>query len=112
MTFMVLMATCLFASAQDIKVQAPELVSVDEQFNVTFVVEGESSNVDCAWDAGSDFKLVWGPSRGSSSSTTIINGKRSSSKQFSFSYIVEPLKEGTFTLPAARLTVKGKEYSS
>ena len=46
MTFMVLMATCLFASAQDIKVQAPELVSVDEQFNVTFVVEGESSNVD------------------------------------------------------------------
>ena len=40
MTFMVLMATCLFASAQDIKVQAPELVSVDEQFNVTFVVEG------------------------------------------------------------------------
>ena len=40
MTFMVLMATCLFASAQDIKVQAPELVSVDEQFNVTIVEVG------------------------------------------------------------------------
>ena len=112
MTFMVLMATCLFASAQDIKVQAPELVSVDEQFNVTFVVEGESSNVDCAWDAGSDFKLVWGPSRGSSSSTTIINGKRSRSVQMSFTYVLMPKKTGRFTLPQADVTIKGKSYKS
>lgn len=112
MTFMVLMATCLFASAQDIKVQAPELVSVDEQFNVTFVVEGESSNVDCAWDAGCDFKLVWGPSRGSSSSTTIINGKRSRSVQMSFTYVLMPKKTGRFTLPQADVTIKGKSYKS
>lgn len=112
MTFMVLMATCLFASAQDIRIQAPELVSVDEQFNVTIVVEGESSNVDCTWDAGSDFKLVWGPSRGSSSSTTIINGKRSRSVQMSFTYVLMPKKTGRFTLPQANVTIKGKSYKS
>ena len=108
-----LLFSCLAAaSAQvDIKVQAPNLVGVSEQFNVVFVVADEQPS-SIEWDPGEDFRLVWGPQRGQSSSTTIINGKRSSSKQFSFSYIVEPLKEGTFTLPAARLTVKGKEYSS
>ena len=108
-----LLFSCLAAaSAQvDIKVQAPNLVGVSEQFNVVFVVADEQPS-SIEWNPGEDFRLVWGPQRGQSSSTTIINGKRSSSKQFSFSYIVEPLKEGTFTLPAARLTVKGKEYSS
>ena len=112
MILVALMTTYVFASAQDIKVQAPELVGVDEQFNVTFTVEGESSNVDCSWDAGSDFQLVWGPSRGSSSSTTIINGKRSRSVQMSFTYVLMPKKAGQYTLPQADITIKGKSYKS
>ena len=112
MILVALVTTYVFASAQDIKVQAPELVGVDEQFNVTFTVEGESSNVDCSWDAGSDFQLVWGPSRGSSSSTTIINGKRSRSVQMSFTYVLMPKKAGQYTLPQADITIKGKSYKS
>lgn len=104
---------CVFASAQDIKVQAPDLVGVNEQFNVTFVVEGESSHdVECNWNPGSDFKLVWGPTRGSSSSTTIINGKRTRNTQVSFTYVLMPGKTGYFTLPQAEITIRGKSYKS
>ena len=108
-----LLFSCLAAAlAQvDIKVQAPNLVGVSEQFNVVFVIADEQPS-SIEWDPGEDFRLVWGPQRGQSSSTTIINGKRTSSKQYSYSYIVEPLREGTFSLPAAHLTIKGKEYSS
>ena len=101
------------ASAQSsIKVQAPNLVAVDEQFNLTFIIEGEHSPSDFQWAASDDFQLVWGPQRGSSSSIQIINGKTTKSSQTSYTYILLPKKTGTFQLPQATATVKGDKISS
>ena len=49
--------------AQTIAVEAPNLVSVDEQFNVTFTIDGENAPSDFNWSPGGDFKLVWGPQK-------------------------------------------------
>jgi len=101
------------ASAQAvIKVQAPNMVAADEQFNVSFVIEGEHSPSSFTWSAGDDFQLVWGPQKGSSSSITIINGKRTSSTQVSYTYVLLPKSAGKFTLPAAQAVVKGATISS
>ena len=43
-----------------INVQAPNLVEVGEQFQITFSVEGEDSPSDFSWNQGPDFDLVWG----------------------------------------------------
>ena len=57
-----LLAAVLRMSAQDIiRVEAPEVVAADEQFNVTFVIEGEKSPSDFSWSQGDSFQLVWGP---------------------------------------------------
>lgn len=94
-----------------IQVQAHKVVSVDEQFNVTFVIEGAKPS-DFSWDPGSDFDLVWGPQQGRSTSVQIINGKRTESSQTTYSYILRPLKTGKFTLARASARVKGNEIYS
>ena len=102
----------LTAHAQtDIQVQAHKVVSVDEQFNVTFVIEG-AKPTDFSWDPGADFDLIWGPQQGRSTSIQIVNGKRTESSQTTYSYILRPLKTGKFTLAQASAKVKGNEIYS
>ncbi len=98
--------------AQTLRVDAPNLVAADEQFNVTFSVEGEHSVSSFEWNPGENFKLVWGPQKSTYSSTSIVNGKRSKSVTNSYTYVLMPLRAGTFSLPAAVATVQGKSVSS
>ena len=110
---MLLALITLTAFAQtEIKVDAPNIVESDEQFNVTFIIEGSSRPGNFSWAPGDDFTLVWGPQSGSSSSVSIINGKRTSSSQFTYTYIIAPKKTGKFTLPQATAKVKGEMISS
>ena len=100
-------------SAQNvIRVEAPDVVAVNEQFNVTFIIEGEKSPSDFHWSEGDDFQLVWGPQKGSSSSIQIINGKRSSSHQTTFTYILIPKSTGTFQLLVATAMLSGDRIAS
>ena len=101
------------AAAQDvIKVEAPNVVAADEQFNVTFIIEGENSPSDFTWSAGSDFQVLWGPQSGHSVSTRIINGQRSRSEQTTYTYVLMPKATGKFAVPTATAKVKGKEIKS
>ena len=101
----------LVMSAQ-LRVEVPDVVSLDEQFNVTFVYEGENTPSGFEWSQGDDFQLVWGPQQGRSTSIQIINGKRTKSSQFTYTYILTPKNTGTFTIPAGTITVKGKTWST
>jgi len=108
-----LLTTTMQVFAQNsIKVQAPEVVAVDEQFNVTFIIEGEKSASDFQWSAGDDFQLVWGPTKGTSSSISIVNGQRTSSRQSTYTYILMPKATGTFSLPSASASVGGEKIHS
>ena len=113
-TLSLLLATVVQAYSQNhIRVEAPDVVAVDEQFNVTFIIEGENNPSDFTWSEGDNFQLVWGPQKGTSTSIQIINGKRSTSHQTTFTYILMPKSTGTFSIPAASASIKGdKIYSS
>lgn len=103
---------CKLAYAQNLTVDAPNLVATGENFNVTFIVEGESKPSDFSWDAGGDFQLVWGPQKGSSTSITIVNGKQTRSVKYTYTYILSASNSGKFTIPAATAVVKGESISS
>ena len=80
----VLLLSALAVYAQtSIQVQSHKVVSIDEQFNVTFVIEG-AKPTDFSWDPGTDFDLVWGPQQGRSTSVQIINGKRKGKFELEF----------------------------
>ncbi len=92
-------------------VQVPSVVSLDEQFNLSFIVEGDKVT-DFQWPQTSDFDVLWGPQTGRSSQTTIINGKVTKSTSTTYTYVLMPKKEGTFTLPPCSAKLKGKTISS
>lgn len=109
-TFIFLFAAA--ASAQpNIRVQVPAAVSVDEQFKLEFVIEGDKPS-SFEWPGSSDFTLQWGPQTSQSSQTSIVNGKMTRSSSVSYIYVLIPNKEGDFVLPPCTITVKGKKYSS
>lgn len=95
-----------------LRVEAPNVVAANEQFNVTFILEGEDSPSDFQWSQGDDFQLVWGPQQGRSTSVQIINGKRTKSSQFTYTYILMPKATGVFAIPQATAKVKGKDITS
>ena len=100
------------ASAQtSIQVQVPGVVTLDEQFNITFVIEGaRPSSFD--WEPGDDIQNLWGPQEGRSSSVSIVNGKRTESSQTIYSYMVQANKAGKITIPKAKAIVNGNEIVS
>ena len=95
-----------------IKVQTHNVVAADEQFNVTFIIEGEEKSSDFAWEPGEDFQLLWGPQQGRSTSVQMINGKTTKSVQTTYSYVLRPVKAGKFTLARASAKVKGQDIYS
>ena len=96
------------AVAQSLSVEAPNLVAVGEQFNVSFVYDGNESVSDFKWDGGADFQVVWGPQQGSSTSISIVNGKTTKTVRRSYTYVLQVTAPGVFVLPSASLNAKGK----
>ena len=96
----------------DIKVEVHRVVEVGEQFNVTFIIDGEEKVTDFTWAPSDDFQLLWGPQSGQSSSVQIINGKMTKSVQSTFTYILKASSAGKFMIPSATAKVKKKEIRS
>lgn len=59
-----------------------------------------------------DFDYIAGPYTSSSSSTSFVNGRRTSSFQMTYTYTLMAQKEGTFTIPPATVTISGEQYTS
>ena len=111
-TIVMALAAFLSYAQTEIQVQVHNVVAEDEQFNVTFIIEGESKSSDFAWSPGEDFQLLWGPQQGRSTSVQMINGKTTRSVQTTYSYVLRPVKTGKFTISRAVAKVKGNEIHS
>ena len=107
---LMLLLSALTGAAQTLKVEGPGVVSADETFRIVFTADGRMSDFD--WPGTDDFDVVWGPQKGSMSSTSIVNGKRTSTHQETVTYLLQPRKTGTFTLPGATATVDKNSVSS
>lgn len=87
-------------------VNAPNVVSVGERFQISFTVDARVDKFIPPAITG--FKVIAGPV--SSSSTQIINGVRSDRQTFTF--LVEALQEGVVTVPEAEAIVEGASVKS
>lgn len=91
--------------------QAPDAVVSGQQFRLSYTVNSHSVKDFRTGDI-TDFSILSGPNRSSSTSMNIINGKVSNSSTITYTYILMGEKEGTFTIPAATIVVEGKQMSS
>ena len=90
---------------------APGAVVMGETFRLSYTINTHGARGFRVGDIV-DFDILSGPNQSSSSSTSIINGVRTSTKTLTFTCILRPKREGTFTIPAATVTVDGKQMRS
>ena len=110
--FLLLCTTGLSARANEIsfKASAPQSVVMGEQFRLTYVINAEGK--DLRVQEMPDFEVLMGPSQSTSYSTSWVNGKSTSETTVSYTYILMPKKEGTFTIAPATIKVKDATYTS
>ena len=108
--FMVGMAVNGFASDVEFKAAAPAQVIVGKPFQLTYSVNQRAK--DLRAPEFKDFDYVAGPYTSQSSSTSFVNGKRTSSFTLTYTYTLMPNKEGAFTIPPATIKVDGDSYTS
>jgi tetratricopeptide (TPR) repeat protein len=100
------------AVAQTLTASAPSHVGVGEQFRLTYTVNTQNVSEFRAGDIPDELEVLIGPNRSMQSSYQIINGHTSSSSSITYTYIVVPTKNGTYTIPAAHVIVDGKSIAS
>ena len=89
---------------------APSQVIVGKPFQLTYSVNQRSKDLRAPEIA--DFDVLAGPYTSTSSSTSFVNGKRTSSFSQTYTYTLMAQREGTFTIAPASIRVSGSEYTS
>lgn len=115
-----ILAALLFASAISVRaqgnkvtLQAPEAVTVGEQFKIAYVVESSKKVRESVIIKNMNgFEIVYGPSLSTSASTVFEEGKRKQTYTATSTYIVKALKKGKYTLPRGEVVIDGKRYKS
>ena len=107
--FLSLILTGTATFAQDVEFTASiskNPLSKGERAQITYRLNDAGSNFRAPDFSG--FRILSGPSQ--STSTRIINNNMS--REYSFSYVVEPLKDGIIEISPATITVNGKQIKS
>ena len=92
------------------KASAPKQVIVGRPFQVSYTVNQRSR--DLRAPEFTDFDVLSGPYSSTSSSTSFVNGKRTSSFEQTYTYMLMATKEGTFTIGPASVKVDGEQVQS
>jgi len=98
--------------AQDVRFsgQAKPVVAVGETFTLVYTLNAQGTNF--RGPAIQGFDIISGPSTSTSSSVRFINGSTTMSITYSYTYLIQATKEGSFDIPAASVQVNGKQLSS
>ena len=100
----------VFADEVVFRANAPKQVVVGRPFQLTYSVNQRSR--DLRAPEFTDFDVLSGPYTSTSSSTSFVNGKRTSSFEQTYTYMLMAQKEGTFTIGPATVKVDGENIQS
>lgn len=92
------------------KATAPASVVEGEQFRLSYVLNQEGR--DLRLPDLPDFDILFGPSTSTSFSQRTINGKTTSERSVTYTYILVAKTTGTFTIGPASISVDGANYQS
>lgn len=100
------------ALADDVSFQAnaPKQVVLGKPFQLTYSVNQRAK--DLRAPEMPEFDVLAGPYTSQSSSTSFVNGQRTSSFNLSFTYTLMARQEGTFSIAPATITVGHDNYRS
>ena len=102
----------MMVTAQKLVGNAPDHVAVGEQFRLTYTVNTQNVSGFRAGKIPEGLEVLMGPSTSSQSSFQMVNGHTSSTSSITYTYIVSATKNGSYTIPPAKITADGKEITS
>ncbi|OYT14268.1 MAG: BatD protein [Bacteroidetes bacterium 4572_114] len=105
-----LLTSASYADGVQFTATAKTTVRVGEKFQLQFKINAEGSGFK--GPRISDFQVLTGPNTSTSSSVQIINSKVTREVSYVFTYILKARQAGSFTIPAATINYKGKQYKS
>lgn len=101
----------IFADDVTFVASAPKSVVLNQHFRLTYTVNTTNAKEPQIADMP-EFDILSGPNISTQQSYSSVNGKMTSSASVTFTYILMPKSEGNFTIPPAKIEVKGEEYTS
>lgn len=107
---LLLISNSLLTAQETLVVKAPKVVRMGEQFRLDYVAntrDGEFVAPEIK-----DLYVLSGPNPSFNSQTSIVNGKVTQSVSMIYSFYIQATRKGDFTIPPARLKLKGKEIKS
>lgn len=107
--FILFCSVALAQSEESCKASAPAEVAVGQQFKYTISTDEKGEIISS--DFGK-FEMVSGPSVGSSTSITMVNGKVDQKTTYTYTYYLIGHKEGEFTIPGITLSIDGRVVKS
>ncbi|MBQ9340308.1 MAG: protein BatD [Paludibacteraceae bacterium] len=107
---MVVLSVLAYAEDVSFQANAPKQVILGRPFQLTYTINQRGKDLR-APEFG-DFDVLAGPYTSQSSSTSFVNGKRSSSFTLTFTYTLMPRREGEISLAPATITVGHDQYRS
>ncbi|MCQ2310988.1 MAG: BatD family protein [Paludibacteraceae bacterium] len=100
----------VFADEVEFRAQAPNKVVAGKPFQLTYSVNQRARDLQAPDFNGFDY--LAGPYTSQSSSTSFVNGRRSSSFSLTYTFTLMGLDPGDFTIGPATITVDGDKYTS
>ena len=102
----------MILSAQEVTftASARTTVTTGETFTLQYMLNGQGSGF--RGPTIRDFDVLSGPNTSTSSSIRSVNGRTTMSITYTYTYILQAIKEGTFDIPAATVQVDNKQYTS
>ncbi len=99
-------------SSQNIKINAsaPRVVEVGEKFRLTYSLSKKVTEIQMGDLDG--FRVLIGPTESQNFTYGYINGKTTTSTEYSYTYVLIAEKNGVFTLPPATVMVDGEKATS
>lgn len=107
---MSLLVSGVMSAGVSFRASAPNTVAAGQTFQLVYTVNEQGK--DFRLPSVNGFDILAGPYMSTSSSISIVNGKTTSSKEIRYTYTLQALKEGQFTIAAATIVVDGQKYSS
>lgn len=108
--FLLIFSLAIFAEDVSFQANAPKQVIVNKPFQLTYSVNQHAKDLRAPELAG--FDVLAGPFTSQSTSTSFVNGQRSSSFTLTFTYTLRAIQEGDYSIAPATINVGGTTYKS
>ena len=104
--------SCIQHMYAQIQVSVPAQVEVGENFRLAYTINTQDIEDFRVGNIPSNLEVLAGPYTSRQSSYQMINGHTSSSSSITFTYTLNAVSNGIYTIPAARVRINGKTVLS